>query len=302
MESSPSPRPATDIMRLATIDGRHVAIGGKLHLRSTGFEESGRGAGPRAARGSGWLRCGDPPEQIVGTAAVAACEVSASTLPLDPVEAGRHCGIVERCPGQSLEPLPVSCRVAGARELARGEGGLSHFAEGSCGAAQTPQRCQRRAGAWDRDPPGLEYARPHRADFREQSFQGGNRGSNPLGGTNVYKGFGHPRSFGWLEWHHLGANLGPISRSSVERLARRTVLRTSSNTARSTPHDHGTGGGGSGGKRRRVARRGGRPGRTQALTGQRDESGMGLLIAHDGQAWSPRGSRSMYAGATLDSG
>ena len=42
-------------------------------------------------------------------------------------------------------------------------------------------------------------------------FQGGNRGSNPLGAPMFTRAFRRPRSFGWLEWHHLGANLGPIS-------------------------------------------------------------------------------------------
>ena len=122
----------------------------------------------------------------------------------------------------------------------------------------------------------------------------------PFGAPMFTRAFRRPRSFGWLAWHHLGANLGPTSRSSVEYLGRRTVLRTPSNTVRSRRYDRGEGGGGSGGKRRRVARRGGRHGTTHALTDQRDESGMGLLIAHGGQAWSPRGSRSMHAGAALE--
>ena len=33
----------------------------------------------------------------------------------------------------------------------------------------------------------------------------------PLGAPMFTRAFRRPRSFGWLEWHHLGANLGPIS-------------------------------------------------------------------------------------------
>ena len=51
-----------------------------------------------------------------------------------------------------------------------------------------------------------------------KSFQGGNRGSNPLGGTNVHKGFSPPSSV-WVAqvgpfWGHSGAN-HPIKWSSA---------------------------------------------------------------------------------------
>ena len=117
---------------------------------------------------------------------------------------------------------------------------------------------------------------------REHSnaFQGGNRGSNPLGGTNVYKGFSPP-SFIRVDrvapsWGQSGANLPIKCRAPRPQDPFCGLPRTRRDQRR---YDHGTGCSGSGGKRRRVSRRGGRHGRTHALTDQRDEPGMGLLMS-----------------------
>ena len=123
---------------------------------------------------------------------------------------------------------------------------------------------------------GDVYIEPRSATATPMVFQGGNRGSNPLGGTNVHGGFSPPS---FVQPAPVGPLWGQSPDQVVERLGRRAcggLPRTRRDQRR---YAHGAGGGGPGGKRRRVARRGGRHGRTHALTDQRDESGMGLLMS-----------------------
>ena len=79
---------------------------------------------------------------------------------------------------------------------------------------------------------GDVYIEPRSATATPMVFQGGNRGSNPLGGTNIHKGLfaALVRSAG-----SSGATPGPITRLSGRAPRPQGLWRTSSNTARSRP-------------------------------------------------------------------